>query len=185
VVAVVAGCGRRVHGDDHFRTGLADDAHDPGQGVLAVPDLLRERGADSVVEIHLVQVVDVVDASPADGASLLGLADEPERRTLLRTYRVTAALAAGDGDDAGLDSVVLVPLAVGGEAERLVVRVRPDEQHVQVRHALLRPGLAGRGAGYGDQRYHQRGSYADRKPEIQKTLHTLQPFPGPRMFRQS
>jgi hypothetical protein len=83
--------------------------------------------------------VDVGDAGLADGAALLVLAEQPERRALLGSGGVAAALAAGDGEDADLRLGVLVPLAEGRQGAGLVVGVRPDEQDVE-------PTVGGTGA---------------------------------------
>ncbi len=67
-----------------------------------------------------------------DGGALLVLADQAERRTLLGADGVAAALAAGDGDDAGPRAVALAPLAEHRQPSGLVVGVRADVEDVEV-----------------------------------------------------
>ena len=137
VMAVVARRRRRVHRHDHVRARLAHDADDPLERRAVVPHLVRQRRGHRVVEVDLVEVEDAADVRATDRSPLLVLADQAERRALLRADRVAAALAARDREDAGLDRALLRPRAVGGDAAGLVVGVRADEQHVEVRPARL------------------------------------------------
>src|SRR5699024_9417717 len=89
-------------------------------------------------------------AGVTDRASLLGLADESERRALLRADRIATALAAGHGHDAGLGAEPLAPLAEHRQLAGLVVEVRSDERHIQVGGILRRPGLV---FGFGRRRW--------------------------------
>ena len=70
--------------------------------------------------------------------ALLPLAQQAERRAFLGADRVAAALAAGDRDDAGLQPVILEPLAERRDREGLVVGMRADEEDVELHRLLLR-----------------------------------------------
>ncbi len=134
---MIARRGGRVHGQHDLGTGLSDEPYHLLQRVAA-PHLVGERRADRVVEVDVVEVEDFAHARVRHGRALLGLAQQAERRPLLGADRVPAALAPGDGDDAGADAVILLPLAERGQAERLVVGVGADEQRVEIDRLLFR-----------------------------------------------
>src|SRR5690606_22851785 len=113
VMPMVAGCRRRIHRDDDLRLRLPHHTHDAFERVVVAPGFLGQWRADGVVEVDLVKIVDMLDAGLANRGSLLALADDTQRRTLLGPDGVAAALAAGDRDHANLESIILVPLAVG------------------------------------------------------------------------
>ena len=112
--------------------------------VRASPQIARVSGElNGVVEVDRVEVEDVVDPGPADGAPLLALAQQAERRALLGADRVAAALTAGDRDDAGLERRDPRPRRRRRGGERLVVGMRADEEDVEV-HRPSGPAVSGR-----------------------------------------
>ncbi len=135
---MLPGRGCRVHRDHDLGPGLAQDAHRLAQGVLVVPHLSGEGLGHGVVEVDLVEVVDVGDPRLRDCGALLALADQPQGRPLLGTDGVAAALSPRDGDDARADVVVGPPLPERRQGPRLVVRVGPDEDGVEVGRAARR-----------------------------------------------
>ncbi len=137
MVPVVARRRRGAHGDDHLGPRQADDTDHLLEDRLVPPDPLGERRADRVIEIDGVEVVDVLDQRPPDRAPLLRLPQEPQLGALLEADRVAATLATRDRDHAGLEPVVLVPLAQGGQGPRFVIRVSPDEEDIEVDRSLL------------------------------------------------
>src|SRR4029078_4351573 len=92
----------------------------------------RERRALVEEEVDAVEVEDVDGARAVVGDTVLVLAPEPERRPNLLADGVAAALAARDHDDPAADVEALVPDAARADDARVVVRMGPLSQHVDL-----------------------------------------------------
>ena len=125
-----------IHRDDHFRPRRPDHADDAIERVFVVPHLFGQRGADRIVKIDLVEVVDVLNPGDAHGAPFFVLPEQTEGGAFLGPDGVAATLATGDRDHANLNVGVLMPLAIGGQAERFVVGMGANEEHIELGFAI-------------------------------------------------
>ena len=113
-----------------------------------VPEGLGQRRALVVEEVDAVEVEDVDRARAVVRGPVFVLAPEPESGSDLGADCVAAALAAGDHDDPAADAVPLVPDAARADDARVVVRVGPLAQDVELDGAACRV-LVGRVAANG------------------------------------
>ncbi len=170
LVVAVARVERRREADVDLRLGHADDPRDAPQRLVLAPEELGQRGALVVEEVDAVEVEDVDGAGAEVRDAVLVLAPEAERRADLGADGVAAALAAGDHDDPALDAVALVPDAARPDDARVVVRVRPLAEHVELDGAGGRVPVGGQG---GRRRREHRGP--DRDQHRKQPLHSA-PF---------
>ena len=132
LVVAVAGVQRRGEPDVDLGLRHADDPRHPPQRLVLAPEELRQRRVRVVEEVDAVEVEDVDRAGAVVGDAVLVLAAEAERRADLGADGVAAALAARDHDDPALGVVALVPDTARADDARVVVRMRPLAEHVQL-----------------------------------------------------
>jgi hypothetical protein len=126
---------RRIHRDDDLGLRVADNTNHALERVFISPGIGGELGADGVIKVDLVQIVDMLDTCHANSIALLRLAKQAKCRTFLGPYGVASALATRDGDHADLGIIELDPLAISTETARLIVGMGTDKEHVQIDRA--------------------------------------------------